>query len=546
MLKEKKLEKNKNTKKIKTERPIVALSLLDYEASRSNLVRFFCSAHLTNEMALLQDTRSTHVDLTVANGKQITFKVQKHCEICINAKSTTKPFSKNGKRVETGKVFSYDIVGPMESVGVNGERYGLMMVHHESNATCVEPIGAKGDQASFIRATIKRILAKGFKLDTIVCDNIKENLSKELLEFYVDIGLDIYTSNQNSKAERRIRTLLDKTRCLLLDCTLHQKWWSHAIVTAAFLLNLTTIQNGKNCYEILHEKPCKNELFKFGANVLVQIKPTISSGKLGPRYQNAVFLGYSNNGYIVLMENIVLYSRDVRVYNQGIRKEITDDNDTDSSNDEIAGADNIHDSSEDNGSTFFSPEEADSDSEPFENPDIEATNHQQNSRSDISEDNNVEGKRARKQRQIAHVLFKKDVEIPKTYAAAMKWLDAIEEELSQLKKLDVFEVVDVPQGRHLMDSKLLFTVKTNVNQEVTRFKVRLVARGFTQIAGIDYSETYSSVASIAAIKSLIAMAVSMNCVIKQLDVNTAYLYASIDEELYMKIPACFPVSNKNQ
>jgi hypothetical protein len=110
----------------------------------------------------------------------------------------------------------------------------------------------------------------------------------------------------------------------------------------------------------------------------------------------------------------------------------------------------------------------------------------------------------------------------------------------------VYEIVDTPQGRHLMDSKLVFTVKTNANQEVTRFKVRLVARGFTQIAGIDYSETYSSVASIAAIRSLIAMAINMNCVIKQLDVKTAYLYASVDEELYMKIPACVPVTNKNQ
>jgi hypothetical protein len=108
----------------------------------------------------------------------------------------------------------------------------------------------------------------------------------------------------------------------------------------------------------------------------------------------------------------------------------------------------------------------------------------------------------------------------------------------------VYEIVDAPQGRHLMDSKLVFTVKTNANQEVTIFKVRLVARGFTQIAGIDYSETYSSVASIA--ESLIAMAINMNCVIKQLDVKTAYLYASVDEELYMKIPACVPVTNKNQ
>jgi hypothetical protein len=73
----------------------------------------------------------------------IDIEVKQECEVCIKAKGTTKPFSKKGDRVETGKVFSYDIVGPMECTGIYGKRYGLVMVHHESNATFVEPIVAK-------------------------------------------------------------------------------------------------------------------------------------------------------------------------------------------------------------------------------------------------------------------------------------------------------------------------------------------------------------------------------------------------------------------
>ena len=117
-----------------------------------------------------------------------------------------------------------------------------------------------------------------------------------------------------------------------------------------------------------------------------------------------------------------------------------------------------------------------------------------------------------------------------------EWSKAIEEETNQLLKLKVFKVVLIPEERHLMDSKFVFSVKTNSINEVTKFKARLVARGFTQIEGIDYTDTYSSVAPLFAINAVLSIAISKNYVFKQLDVKTAYLHARLDEELYMKVP----------
>ena len=80
-----------------------------------------------------------------------------------------------------------------------------------------------------------------------------------------------------------------------------------------------------------------------------------------------------------------------------------------------------------------------------------------------------------------------------------------------------------------------------VDGTIDKFKVRLVAKGFTQKQGIDYFDTYSSVARIATIRLLIALASIHKLVIHQMDVKTAFLNGELDEEVYMKQPEGFIV-----
>jgi hypothetical protein len=154
-----------------------------------------------------------------------------NCETCIKAKRTSKPFKKSRTSAKPNpNSIALDLVGPLQETGVEGEKYALVIVHYETNATFVEPIKRKGDQTINIKSYVNRILAKGFKIHAAICDNSKENLSNKLLFFYADKGIEvkssnIYTSNQNPIAERRIRTLMDKTRCLLLTTTMEKKYW---------------------------------------------------------------------------------------------------------------------------------------------------------------------------------------------------------------------------------------------------------------------------------------------------------------------------------
>jgi hypothetical protein len=71
---------------------------------------------------------------------------------------------------------------------------------------------------------------------------------------------------------------------------------------------------------------------------------------------------------------------------------------------------------------------------------------------------------------------------------------------------------------------------------VVRYKARLVAQGFTQRPGIDYNETYSPVMSGTTFRYLISLAAGLNLKMQMMDVVTAYLYGSLDSEIYMKVP----------
>jgi hypothetical protein len=83
----------------------------------------------------------------------------------------------------------------LEVIGPEQLKYAVVMVIHETDATFLEPLKTKGQQAAYIKATIKRILSKGFRLDTVVCDNSRENLSNELKEFFAEEGLEIKSTN---------------------------------------------------------------------------------------------------------------------------------------------------------------------------------------------------------------------------------------------------------------------------------------------------------------------------------------------------------------
>ena len=75
--------------------------------------------------------------------------------------------------------------------------------------------------------------------------------------------------------------------------------------------------------------------------------------------------------------------------------------------------------------------------------------------------------------------------------------------------------------------------------DIIKYKAQLVAQGFTQRQSIDFEETYSPVVDATTFRYLISLAVNEGLNIHLMDVVTAYLFGSLDSEIYMKLPEVF-------
>jgi hypothetical protein len=127
------------------------------------------------------------------------------------------------------------------------------------------------------------------------------------------------------------------------------------------------------------------------------------------------------------------------------------------------------------------------------------------------------------------------------------WKEAIKSELISLNKRNVFGPVGLtPEGVYPVGHKWVFVRKGDENNMVVRYKARLVAQGFTQRLGIDFDETYSPVMDGITFWYLITLAVNMNLQMKLMDVVTAYLYGSLDTEIYMKVPEGIKVPKEEE
>ena len=119
----------------------------------------------------------------------------------------------------------------------------------------------------------------------------------------------------------------------------------------------------------------------------------------------------------------------------------------------------------------------------------------------------------------------------------LKWKEAMQAELHSLIKRDVFgPVVQTSASIKPVGNKWVFVRKRNENNDIIRYKARLVAQGFSQIPDIDYKETYSPVMHAIAFRFLISLTVSEELIMRLMDLITAYLYGSIDSDIHMKIP----------
>jgi hypothetical protein len=114
------------------------------------------------------------------------------------------------------------------------------------------------------------------------------------------------------------------------------------------------------------------------------------------------------------------------------------------------------------------------------------------------------------------------------------------DELKALEASNTWSLTHLPPGKHPIGCKWVYKVKLKADGSFERYKVRLVAKGYTQQEGLDYSESFSPVAKFSTVRTLLAIASAQHWSLIQLDVNNAFLHGDLIEEVYMLLPPGFP------
>ena len=131
---------------------------------------------------------------------------------------------------------------------------------------------------------------------------------------------------------------------------------------------------------------------------------------------------------------------------------------------------------------------------------------------------------------------------PLSYAAAQrsadnaKWEEAMQEELTGLQAQGTWKVVDIPPDANLMRSKWVFKKKTDKDGNIVRYRARLVVKGYTQIHGVDYDETFSPVVRHSTLRIVLALCAHYGLYVHHLDVPKAFPQSDIDYDCYMSAP----------
>jgi hypothetical protein len=122
------------------------------------------------------------------------------------------------------------------------------------------------------------------------------------------------------------------------------------------------------------------------------------------------------------------------------------------------------------------------------------------------------------------------------------WIIAMEEELNNFKRYEVWELVPRPK-QNMIGTKWVFRNKQDEFGVVTKNKARLVGKGYTLVEGLDFGETYALVARLESIRILLAYATHHDFKLHQMDVKSAFLNGRLQEEVYVEEPPSFEDPN---
>jgi hypothetical protein len=524
-------------------------------------------------------------------------KSDHHCDTCNTCKLNREKLKKltaDPIRKATGPmdIWSADLIGPFSSIqhskridlsSRKGAHYALLIVDEYSRYTLIRLLTRKSDAPTEIVSLIKLMENKtDKKLKLFHCDGASELNGSILSQYFKENGIDHTattpdTSEHNGIVERMNRKMEEVARCLINQCGGPQELCGDALLYATHIHNHTAIRpiGWKTAAMMFLQKdipPIDIKRFHvFGCDAYSHVAKG-ERGKFQENGQPAVYIGYSykeNAHRLLLVDGLKeIISRDVK-FKEGsftLLQSITDrlthikeGDDTATTTNKKWTISHIADDRVYDGVKqykVFWKGYSDSTWEPAsliqqDAPLVVTEYHDTKTRAVVPYTTRSKGKKTPICTAFVNVVMGTtkqsviDYREPTSYDEAMhhtdreKWISAMKTELDSITTQEVFEAAVLPHGRKAIGCKWVYKVKRNAENVIEKWKARLVIQGFRQKEGIDYTDTFSPTVHIKSIKYILAIAAEKDYEIKQIDFDTAFLNATLEEEIYMKLPEGF-------
>jgi hypothetical protein len=394
----------------------------------------------------------------------------------------------------------------------------------------------------------------GKRLNAVRSDRGGDFMSRDFKEFFNEHGIKreytiLRTPQQNGVVERQNKIVQEMDKSMMNEKNIGQTYWVEAIQTEVHVLNKSHLrpQSDKTPYELWFGRPTSIKHFKvFGSKCYINNNDE-NIGKYDDRVDEGIFLGYATNskGYRCYNKSLhkmvdciyVKFDEGIPTREMYINESSTEDT-TEADDKQVQESEN-----EDSKSDEDSDTQTDSNQQSTSNSSSRIIQKNHPASQIIGEkDKGVQTRRKLiKTTEQSHIAFISMLE-PKNFNEANKddhWVKAMNDELDQIEKSSTWEMVQRPEGKNAIGSKWIFKNKLNEQGQVIRNKARLVCKGYAQIEGLDFGETFAPVAILEAIRMFLAYACHKRFKVYQMDVKSAFLNGDLSEEVYMEQPEGF-------
>ena len=531
------------------------------------------------------------------------------CPVCVMAKRPKLPCNSVVPKATVPLQIVNSDLCVFETTSLGGNKHMIGYLDSCTDYSMIDLLKLKSQTAVSVPATVLMAeRATDQKLVTFKSDRGGEYMATTLQDWFKSQGIQHdptpgYTSAWNGPAERLNRTLQDKARAGLYECSLPKALWGEAVLYLNTARNCSPSPGGDiTPYEKWHGvKPNVRRFRVFGCLAYIGI-PKCKRKKLDPRYLPGAFVGFATSspysGYKIYMpDGRILISKHV-IFDES-RKGwplLHVDRSVSDYYLEMPEPDSL----EDMVTTI---------SVPMHNNPLSVTPVQEQETGEIGEPATSAEQPAAQQQQAATHLRVVDSSLPGTtilrqtsripaapaapaardlaasesryptrdrqapvlpyqkYLAnsadaetnqesdtptvkealsgpdAPEWLLAIEKEWNSLKKLKVWKLAYLPDDANAIPCEWKLKRKRDSDGNKSVLKARLVAGGHKQILGVDCFETASPTARGDTIKIAYALAASKGYVIHHVDIATAFLNATLTEDIYMCQPAGYDIEH---